>query len=120
MDHYAFARDFRKVYDAAVARFAAGQRDAATLLTDEERKFVSANGLTVQNFLDYAEDHNGYGGEPGPEQALTIELVFYATQESVFLLKRRRLRAQVGDDWLMMLRMLDESPSLLARTLPPP
>lgn len=75
MDHYAFARDFRKVYDAAVTRFAAGQRDAATLLTAEERQFASTNGLTVQNFLDYAEDHNGYGGEPGPEQALAIELV---------------------------------------------
>jgi hypothetical protein len=75
MDHYSFARDFRKVYDAAVARFAAGQRDAATLLTDEERRFASANGLTAQNYLDYAEDHLGYGGEPGPEQALAIELV---------------------------------------------
>ena len=75
MDHYAFARDFRKVYDAAVTRFAAGQRDAATLLTAEERQFASTNGLTVQNFLDYAEDHNGYGGEPGPDQALAIELV---------------------------------------------
>jgi len=75
MDHYSFARPFRKVYDAAVARFAVARADGATLLTGGRRAHISANGLTVQNFLDYAEDHNGYGGEPGPEQALAIELV---------------------------------------------
>lgn len=75
MDHYSFAREFRQVYDAAVSRFAAGRRDAATLLEGEEVRFAANNGLTVQNFLDYAEDHLGYGGEPGPDQALAIELV---------------------------------------------
>lgn len=75
MDHYAFPREFRKLYDAAVARYAAGHRGAATLLTPEELRFAEANGISAQNFYDYAEDHAGYGAEPGPEQALAIELV---------------------------------------------
>ena len=67
MDHYAFARDFRKVYDAAVARFAAGQRDAATLLTDEERKFVSANGR-IQS-----RKRTGFSGQNQRQLALAIK-----------------------------------------------
>ena len=75
MEHYAFPREFRKLYDAAVARYAAGHRGAETLLTPDELRFARANGLSAQNFYDYAEDHAGYGAEPGPEQALAIELV---------------------------------------------
>lgn len=75
MDHYSFPREFRKIYDAAVARYAAGHRGAATLLTPEELRFADANGISAQNLYDYAEDHAGYGAEPGPEQALAIELV---------------------------------------------
>jgi hypothetical protein len=75
MDHYAFPRDFRKLYDAAVARYAAGHRGVANLLTPDELHFAEANGISAQNFYDYAEDHAGYAAEPGPEQALAIELV---------------------------------------------
>lgn len=75
MSHYDFANQFHAVYHAAVARFAAGHRGADTFCLPEEKAFLAANGLTAQNLYDYAEDHNGYGGEPGFNQALGIELV---------------------------------------------
>lgn len=75
MNHFDFARQFRAVYDQAVARYAASQRTVDTIVSPEELHFLTANGLTAQNLYDYAEDHHGYDGDPGPEQALAIELV---------------------------------------------
>ena len=75
MTHYDFPKQFRALYDHAVGLYASGKRGAETYFTAEERQFLQANGLTVQNLYDYAEDHNGYAGDPGPEQALAIELV---------------------------------------------
>jgi hypothetical protein len=75
MNHYDFPRQFRAVYDRAVALYAGGQRGAATFFSPEEGQFLARNGLAAQNLYDYAEDHHGYAGEPGPELALAIELV---------------------------------------------
>ena len=72
MKNYDFAPKFRALYDQAVARFAAGNRGAGSFCTAEETAFLSANGLTAQHLYDYAEDHNNYG-EPGPDNAVTIE-----------------------------------------------
>lgn len=75
MNHFAFPTRFRALYDQAVALYASGQRGADTFFTTEETAWLAANGLSAQNLYDYAEDHHGYGGEPGFEHALAIELV---------------------------------------------
>jgi len=75
MQHYDFAQKFRAIYDKAVALYGKGQRGADSFFTSEERAFLSANGITPQHMYDYAEDHNNYGGEPGYDLALGIELV---------------------------------------------
>ena len=75
MNHYEFPQRFRALYDQAVAHYAAGRRGADTFFTPEERRYLADNGLSAQNLYDYAEDHHGYGGDPGPENALAIELV---------------------------------------------
>lgn len=75
MKHYDFPPRFRALYENAVARYAAGKRGPGTFFTGEENAFLFANGLTAQSLYDYAEDHHGYGGEPGLEHALAIELV---------------------------------------------
>ena len=75
MKHYEFSNQFRAIYDHAVARFAEGKRGADALCTTAEKAFLAANGITPQHVYDYAEDHNGYEGEPGFNQALGIELV---------------------------------------------
>ncbi len=75
MNHYEFPNQFRTIYDKAVGLYAGGQRGADTFFSAEEKAFLAANGLTPQHLYDYAEDHNGYGGEPGFNHALAIESV---------------------------------------------
>jgi len=74
MRHYDFPSQFRALYDAAVARYASGQRGADALFSPAEKAWLAANGLAPQHLYDYAEDHHGYG-EPGCDHALAIELV---------------------------------------------
>ena len=74
MKHYDFATKFRALYDKAVGLYAKGQRGADTFFTADESAWLAANGLSAQNFFDYAEDHANYG-EPGPDNALAIETV---------------------------------------------
>ncbi len=74
MKHYDFPTSFHAAYDHAVARYAAGHRTAASLLTAGQAAFLDANGISAQHLYDYAEDHVG-GGEPGYDLALAIELV---------------------------------------------
>lgn len=74
MTHYTFAQTFRSLYDQAVAAYAAGKRGADTFFDAEQTAWLAANGLTTQHLYDYAEDHNNYG-EPGHDNALTIETV---------------------------------------------
>jgi Domain of unknown function (DUF5069) len=74
MDHYDFTQKFRAAYDKAVRLYSQGLRDAEALFSPAEKGWLSANGLTAQNFFDYAEDHHN-GGEPGYDNALAIEVV---------------------------------------------
>jgi hypothetical protein len=74
MSHFDFAKDFRALYDHAVAQYAAGKRGADTYFNVQQKAFLAANGITAQHLYDYAEDdHNE--GEPGYDRALTIESV---------------------------------------------
>jgi hypothetical protein len=75
MKHFSFPTQFKALYDKAVSLYAAGKQGADTFFNADEKAFLAANGITPQHVYDYAEDHNGYGGEPGFEQALGIELV---------------------------------------------
>lgn len=75
MKHFDFPARFRSIYDQSVKLYAEGKRGADSFFGADDKAFLAANGLTPQNLYDYAEDHNGYGGEPGPDQALGIELV---------------------------------------------
>jgi hypothetical protein len=74
MKNYDFARQFRKLYDQAIALYAKGQRDAETYFSPAGQAWLKANGITAQYLYDYAEDENNYG-EPGYDVALTIETV---------------------------------------------
>jgi hypothetical protein len=74
MSHFDFAKDFRALYDLALAQYAAGKRGADTYFNAQQKAFLAANGITAQHMYDYAEDdHNE--GEPGYDRALTIESV---------------------------------------------
>ncbi|MEN9841962.1 MAG: hypothetical protein RL376_1762 [Verrucomicrobiota bacterium] len=74
MTHYTFPVTFRSAYEHAVKLYAQGQRDPSTFFDEEQRDWLSANGLSVQALYDYAEDHVS-SGEPGYDQALQIETV---------------------------------------------
>ena len=75
MNHYEFPHQFRKLYEKAVALYGEGRRGADSFFTPEENAFLAANGIAPQHLYDYAEDHHGYGGEPGFEHALSIETI---------------------------------------------
>jgi len=74
MTHYEFTQRFHALYDKAVSLYEKGQRDPALFFNVQETAFLNANGLSDQNFFDYAEDHHNHG-EPGHDHALAIELV---------------------------------------------
>ncbi len=74
MKHDDFADKFRALYDQAVKLYGTGQTDQAKYFTTDQRAFLAANGLSVQNMFDYAEDHHGYG-EPSYDRALAIEMI---------------------------------------------
>jgi hypothetical protein len=75
MNHYEFPQKFRALYEKAVAQYREGKRGPDTFFTPEDKAFLAANGMTPQHMYDYAEDHNGYEGQPGAEQAFAIECV---------------------------------------------
>jgi hypothetical protein len=75
MHHFDFPNRFHAIYQEAVAAFAAGRRGADQILSADSRAWLAANGLSPQNLYDYAEDHHGYGGEPGFAHALAIETI---------------------------------------------
>jgi hypothetical protein len=74
MKNYDFPVRFRYLYNKAVHQYADGLRNAASFFSNEEKQFLTANGITAQHIYDYAEDHNA-GGEPGYDNALAIELI---------------------------------------------
>jgi hypothetical protein len=74
MKHYDFAPKFRALYDQAVGLYGRGQRGADTFFSAEEKAWLAASGLNAQHLYDYAEDHHGYG-EPGPDNAVAIEVL---------------------------------------------
>lgn len=74
MTHYDFPKQFRALYDHAIALYAQGHRDAESLFNRDQSAWLAANGLSAQAFYDYAEDQVGQG-EPGFDHALSIELV---------------------------------------------
>jgi len=67
--------DFRKVYDAAVAKYRAGKRGADTFFSAEQMKVLDAIGYTAQELYDFAEDEVNYNGEPGYEVAVALAAV---------------------------------------------
>src|SRR5215218_10367055 len=75
MKHFNFPAQFQALYEKAVALYANGKRGADAFFNAEEKSFLASNGITPQHMYDYAEDHNGYEGEPGLAHALSIELV---------------------------------------------
>ncbi|MGH7958133.1 MAG: DUF5069 domain-containing protein [Opitutaceae bacterium] len=75
MKNFNFPHQFQAVYDKAVSLYKDGRRGADTFFTAGEKRFLAANGITPQHLYDYAEDHNGYDGEPGLLLALGIEHV---------------------------------------------
>ena len=74
MKNYTFAEQLHVLYAKACKLYAAGQRGAETYFNSTEAAFLTANGLSAQNFYDYAEDETG-GGEPGWDKAIAIEMI---------------------------------------------
>jgi hypothetical protein len=128
MKNFEFPNQFRALYDRAVALYAQGKRSADAMLSADDKAFLAANGISPQHIFDYAEDHNGYDGEPGPEHALSIELVrrdyFRNVQQgkpSTSTLDESRLPAKTdtakGIAWLP--RIIPKTRAKLRGELPP-
>ncbi len=127
MSHYDFTRDFRAIYDRAVALYAQGQRGAETFFDAGQRAFLASHGLTAQHLYDYAEDFCG-DGEPDCDQALAIELVrrdyflnVQGAEPSPVVLAEESLPAKSeaveGIEWLP--RLIPKARAKLRGELPP-
>ena len=90
MKNYDFTKNFRELFTKAVGLYASGQRGADTFFTATETTWLVANGLTPQHMYDYAEDQND-SGEPGYDNALTIEFVRRA-----YFIEKQRGRASTA------------------------
>ncbi|MEM1058406.1 MAG: DUF5069 domain-containing protein [Verrucomicrobiota bacterium] len=66
--------DFRKVYDAAVAKYRAGKRGADTFFSADQMRVLDAIGYSAQELYDFAEDAVNYG-EPSYETAEAVAAV---------------------------------------------
>jgi hypothetical protein len=74
MIHYDFPKNFRDVYQRALASYRDGCRDAASLLSKADLEFAASIGSRAQDFFDYAEDAANYG-EPDFETALLVQSI---------------------------------------------
>lgn len=74
LTHFDFPTVFRKLYQKGFKLYQEGQRGADTFFDEEERAWLTANGITLQYMYDYAED-DVVDGEPGFGNALTIEAI---------------------------------------------
>lgn len=75
MNHFQFPAEFRALYDQAVRLYGEGRRGPEAFFGSDQLAWLAAHGIAPQHLYDYAEDHHGYGGLPGPDHALTIETV---------------------------------------------
>lgn len=71
MELNAWTREFRVVYDKAVALYQKGNRDLSRYFTEEEKAFLASIGLKPINVYDLAEDFSS-SGEPDWETALLM------------------------------------------------
>jgi hypothetical protein len=64
----------RKLFEAAVAKYQEGRRDAEAYFDAKGRAYLASIGQTAQEIYDFAEDH-ARGGEPDWETVLLISAV---------------------------------------------
>ncbi len=83
MNHYNYQERFKELYEKAIAQFKTGNTDKDTYFNDDEIAFIRANGLRIQDFFDYAEDHVD-ANVPSYEIAQSIE----QTRREYFLHKQ--------------------------------
>lgn len=67
-------RDFKELYDLAVAKYTQGERGSATYFTPEQTARLAALGQRPQELYDFAEDAVKYG-EPSYETALELAAI---------------------------------------------
>lgn len=127
MKYYDFTGKFRELYDKAIAQYGKGGREGEKFFSTVEKAWLAANGITPQHMYDYAEDHHS-GGEPGYDNALTIETVrrdyFLNVQSgrpSAIVLDEEALPAKtdavLGIEWLP--RIIPKARAKLRGELPP-
>ncbi len=71
MKQYIWYSRLKELFHAAVDKYRAGQRDAATYFSPDETAYLASIGQTAQEIYDFAEDH-ARGGEPDWETVLLI------------------------------------------------
>jgi hypothetical protein len=66
MESHDWSTEFRRVYEAANARYLAGERQPAKLFNPQETKFLASIGCSAQELFDFIDDRHRYG-EPSFE-----------------------------------------------------
>ena len=74
MNALSWTTDLKQIFEAAVAKYRAGDRGSATYFTPEQTGFLASIGHTAQEVYDFAEDHTR-GGDPDWETFLLIASV---------------------------------------------
>ncbi|MBV9658167.1 MAG: DUF5069 domain-containing protein [Verrucomicrobia bacterium] len=74
-NHYRWHAALREIFDTAVARYRAGERNAATFFNTGQLAFLASIGHTAQELFDFAEDHVKNDGDPDWETTLLVASV---------------------------------------------
>lgn len=68
-------KEFRKLWDRAVAAWDAGRTSPKTMFNNDDAKFLESIGCTRQELFDFVDDHREYDGSPDFESSLGVAAI---------------------------------------------
>ena len=93
MNHYDYQKNLKVIWDTAVEKYVAGNRDPNSYFDKVEEGFLSEIGVTAQEVFDFAEDFNRRG-----EPDFTTFALIHDVRRAYFLEVQNGIRSDAKLD----------------------